>query len=115
MKEHVKNWTDKTYEGIETNRSGINLQASYKLDGLAKLHLRNLLVEWTNYLILQFTFYASICHMENCYNMMTIMNSIRTMNTTLSMLGFGGLFIAVFYLVYNEILRTVGYMTTNIL
>ena len=47
MKEHVKNWTDKTYEVIEIDRSGINGQASYKLDGLTKLYLRNelLLVE----------------------------------------------------------------------
>jgi len=32
MKEHVKNWTDKTYEVIEIDRSGINGQVSYKLD-----------------------------------------------------------------------------------
>ena len=52
--------------------------------------------------------------METCYNMMPIMNNIRTMNIILSMLGFGGLFIAVFYLLYNEILTSVGYMTTSI-
>ena len=45
--------------------------------------------------------------------MMTIMNTIRTMNITLSMLGLGGLFIAVFCLLYNEILTSVGYMTTS--
>ena len=48
MKEPVKkNWTDETYEVIEINRSGIHGQVSYKLDGLAKLYLRNelLLVE----------------------------------------------------------------------
>ena len=47
MKEHVKNWTDKTYEVIEINRSGINGQVNYKLDRLPKLYLRNelLLVE----------------------------------------------------------------------
>ena len=53
--------------------------------------------------------------METCCNMMGIMNNIRTMNMKLSMLGFGGLFIVVLYLVYNEILTSVGYMTTSIL
>ena len=33
MKQHVKNWTDKTYEVIEINRSWINGRVSYKLDG----------------------------------------------------------------------------------
>ena len=47
MKEHVKNWTDKTYEVIEINRSRMHGQANYKLDGSAQLYLRNelLLVE----------------------------------------------------------------------
>ena len=47
MKEHVKNWTDKTYEVIEIDRSGINGQVNYKLDGLSKSFFRNelLLVE----------------------------------------------------------------------
>ena len=53
--------------------------------------------------------------MENCYNMMTIMNNIRIMNIPLSVLGFGGLCIVVFYVLYNEILTSVGYMTTSIL
>ena len=44
--------------------------------------------------------------------MMTIMNSI---NIILSMLGLGALFMAVFYVLYNEILTSVGYMTTSIL
>ena len=53
--------------------------------------------------------------METCYNMMTIMNNIRTMTIILSLLEFGGLFIGVFYLLYNEILTSVGYITTSIL
>ena len=53
--------------------------------------------------------------MEYCFNMMTIMNNIRTMRIMLSMLGLGGLFMGVFYLLYNEILTSVGYMTTSIL
>ena len=40
--------------------------------------------------------------------MMTIM-----MSTILSMLGFAGLFMGAFYLLYNEILTSVGYLTTN--
>ena len=47
MKQHVKHWTDKTYEVIEIDRSGINGQVSYKLDGATKLFLRHelLLIE----------------------------------------------------------------------
>jgi len=46
---------------------------------------------------------------------MAIMNNIITMSIILSMLGFGGLFMGVFYLLYNEILTSVGYMTVSIL
>ena len=53
--------------------------------------------------------------MENCYTMMTIINNIRTICIILSVLGFGGLFMGVFYSVYNEILTSVGYVTTCIL
>jgi len=47
MKEHVKSWTDKTYQVIEIDRFGTNGQVSYKLNGVSKLYLRNelLLVE----------------------------------------------------------------------
>ena len=47
IKGHVTNWSDKTYEVIEIDRSGINGQVSYKLDGLGKPFLRHelLLVE----------------------------------------------------------------------
>ena len=47
IKEHVKSWTCKTYEVIDIDRSGINGQVSYKLDGLSKPFFRNelLLVE----------------------------------------------------------------------
>jgi len=48
MKEHVKNWTDKTYEVLGIDQSGLNGQVSYKLDGLAKLYLRNELVSKVN-------------------------------------------------------------------
>ena len=41
MKEHIKHLTDATYEVMEIDRSGINGQVCYKLDGLTKLHLRN--------------------------------------------------------------------------
>ena len=47
--------------------------------------------------------------------MTTTMNSIRIVSIILSMLGFGGSFMGVFYLLYNEILTSVGYMTTSIL
>jgi len=47
--------------------------------------------------------------MENYYNMMAIMNNIITMSIILSMLGFGGLFMGVFYLLDNELLTSVGY------
>ena len=53
--------------------------------------------------------------MEHCYNMMTIMNNIRTTSIKLSMLGVGVLFMGVFYLLHNGILTSVGYMTTSIL
>jgi len=62
--------------------------------------------------------------MDNCNNMITTsMNHIeniiiKTYNKStkiiLSMLGFGGLFIGVFNLLHNEILTSVGYMTTSI-
>ena len=47
MKEHVKHWIGKAYEVVGIDRSGLNGQVSYKLDGLAKLYLINelLLVE----------------------------------------------------------------------
>ena len=47
LKEHVKSWSEATYKVIEVDRSGINGQLSYKLDGLTKPDLRNelLLVE----------------------------------------------------------------------
>ena len=66
-------------------------------------------------LIMWFQRYVNIYHRETYYNMMTIMNNIRTMNITLSMLGFGGLCIAVFYSLYNEIVTSIGYMTASIL
>ena len=47
--------------------------------------------------------------------MMTIMKNIRNISIILSMLGFGGIFMGVFYLLLNEILTSVGYMTTSIL
>ena len=57
MKEHAKNWIDTTYKVIEIDRSGINGQTRYKLDGLSKGYFRNelLLVEWINYLISQYS------------------------------------------------------------
>ena len=47
MKQHVKNWTDKTYKVVGIDRNGINTQVSYKLEGLNKSFLRHeiLLVE----------------------------------------------------------------------
>ena len=47
MKQHVKNWGESTYKVIGIDRSGLNGQTTYKLDGLTKLFLRNeiLLVE----------------------------------------------------------------------
>ena len=47
MKEHVKNWSDATYRVIGIDKSGLNGQVSYKLEGLNKFDLRNelLLVE----------------------------------------------------------------------
>ena len=47
MKEHVKSWSDRTYEVIEIDRSGLNGQTTYELEGLSKPFLRNelLLVE----------------------------------------------------------------------
>ena len=38
----------------------------------------------------------------------------KSMNIILSILGFGGLLMGVFNLVHNEILPSVGYMTTCI-
>ena len=40
--------------------------------------------------------------MENCCNMMTSMNNIADISIILYMLGFGGLSMGVFYLLYNE-------------
>ena len=47
MKEHVKNWSDEVYRVIHIDKSGLNGQVSYKLEGLNKLYFRNeiLLVE----------------------------------------------------------------------
>ena len=61
--------------------------------------------------------------MDYYFNMMTSMlnieNVMKTYNKSisiiLSMLGFGGLFMGVFNLLYNETLTSVGYMTTSIL
>ena len=36
MKEHVKNWTDAKYKVIGLDKSGLNGQVSYKLEGLTK-------------------------------------------------------------------------------
>ena len=41
IQEHVKNRSEATYKVIEIDRSGINGQVSYKLDGLTKLYLLN--------------------------------------------------------------------------
>ena len=60
-------------------------------------------------------FVVNIYPMEHCCNMMTILNSIRNLSIILYMLGFCVLFMGVFYLAYNEILTSVGYMTTSIL
>ena len=47
MKEHVKNWTDATYKLIGMNKSGLDGQTTYKLEGLSKGYFKNdlLLVE----------------------------------------------------------------------
>ena len=47
MKEHVKNWTDKTYEVIGIDQPRLNGQTTYKLEGLSKPFFRNelLLIE----------------------------------------------------------------------
>ena len=41
MKEHVKNWTEQTYQVIYIYKSGLNGQVSFKLEGLNKSHFRN--------------------------------------------------------------------------
>ena len=41
MKEHVKNWTDKTHEVIGIDQPGLNGQTTYKLEGITQLYLRN--------------------------------------------------------------------------
>ena len=41
MKEHVKNWTEQTYKVIYIDKSGLNGQVSFKLEGLNKSHFRN--------------------------------------------------------------------------
>ena len=48
LKQHVTNWTDKTYEVVGIDRSGINGQTTYKLEGLNQTFSRNelLVVEW---------------------------------------------------------------------
>ena len=33
MKEHVKNWSDKTYEVDGIDKSGLNGQTTYKVEG----------------------------------------------------------------------------------
>ena len=50
LKQHVKKWTEKTYKTYKVvgiDRSGINGQTTYKLEGLSKALLRHasLLVE----------------------------------------------------------------------
>ena len=44
MKEHVKNWTDATYEVLGIDQSGLNGKTTYKLEGLSKSYFRNELV-----------------------------------------------------------------------
>ena len=41
MKEHVKNWTDKTYRVVGIDKSGLGGQTTYKLEGLSKGYFRN--------------------------------------------------------------------------
>ena len=41
MKEHVKNWTEQTYKVIYIDKSGLNGQVSFKLEGLNKSYFRN--------------------------------------------------------------------------
>ena len=41
MKEHVTNWTEQTYKVIYIDKSGLNGQVSFKLEGLNKSHFRN--------------------------------------------------------------------------
>ena len=36
MKEHIKSWTDATYEVVGIDKSGFNGQATYKLEGLSR-------------------------------------------------------------------------------
>ena len=62
MKEHVKGWTEATYKVIGIDQSGLNGQVSDKLDGLAKLHLRNELLYIT-------FFHVDIYHLEICCKM----------------------------------------------
>ena len=47
MKERVKNWSDKTYEVVGIDKSGLNGQTTYTLKLLSKGYFRNelLLVE----------------------------------------------------------------------
>jgi len=47
MKEHIRNWTDATYEVVGIDKSGLNGQTTYKLEGLSNVYSRNelLLVE----------------------------------------------------------------------
>ena len=47
MKVHVKNWTDATCKIVGLDKSGLNGQTTYKLEGLPKSYFRNelLLVE----------------------------------------------------------------------
>jgi len=45
---------------------------------------------------------------------MTSVNNIDNVIMILYMLGFGGLFMGVFYLSHKVVLTSVGYITTNI-
>ena len=44
---------------------------------------------------------------------MTSMNSTENIDMILYMLGFGGLFMGVFYVLYNELLTSVSYITIS--
>ena len=56
MKEHVKNWSDKTCEVVGIDKSGLNGQTIYKFEGLNKPFLESklLAVEWIHCLILRY-------------------------------------------------------------
>ena len=41
MKEHTTNWTDATYDIVGIDKSGLNGQTTYTLEGLSKGYFRN--------------------------------------------------------------------------